>query len=67
MRYASILALATVACACGSPSSVAPPSTPAPLPAGTPQADGWEVLAGSPTSPANSRQEDVFFLDGSAG
>jgi photosystem II stability/assembly factor-like uncharacterized protein len=34
---------------------------------GSPQPDGWEVLPASPSSPANSRHEDIVFVDASNG
>jgi hypothetical protein len=69
VRYTMILAFAVVLFGCGSSSvpPAAPTGTPAPLPSGPQQPGGWEVLAGSPTSPAQNRHEDLVFLDASNG
>ena len=69
MRTAAV-AFLLVAAGCHSvsngPPIPAPTPTPPPLPS-VPQPDGWEVLPGSPSSPANSRHEDVVFIDESNG
>ena len=62
---APLLVLAALAC---HSVSDGPPvrATPPPLPA-SPQPEGWEVLAGSPSSPANARHDDIVFVDESNG
>jgi hypothetical protein len=57
------------ACGGGAPTSPGSPAaaTPSPAPVGSPDPDGWEVLAGSPASPANSRHDDLAFLDEQTG
>lgn len=66
---AAFVASAAMATACGGGGAPRAAASPTPLPplSGTPHPEGWEVLPGSPTSPANNRHDDLIFLDAETG